>query len=824
MAHTLGVKPGNLIIPYNALSVTRAGTILATSEDVSAWPQVTSDGTTVYVKDGYALANGASLSQTAYAELFAKIGSAWNTAANPLTGSAQAAPTSGYFRLPNLMGTFLRGVGSPSGLDVVSLAGLQAQKTAKNGLSNATSSVSGTVGGSDGTHTHTMAYNGSGTGSSLGASSQYWDDDSLDRGAGSNPNVQSTNSGHGHGHSLTSAAQAISGDNETRPQNVGVYYIVKLFDNFAQADIYIEPASATLTGVITPNDQTLAGVKTFTSPITSSGLVNASIGSELITVTADRDMSGANNWSGTDWTVGSGVYTHTAGANAATLAGYAATIGNTYKVVLTIVTTTPGALAVAYGGVSTGNIDGTVGTLSAFTFVLIATSTAGLTLTPDSAWAGTIDNVSITQITATTPALNINNASAALGIEIRSTGATCTAMGIDAQKNNVSGIDCTAFGVEALKYNVVSRDNTAVGYKALSATNGIQNTAVGSYAMSANIFGINNAALGKDALKLNITGSNQTAFGHAALNNCTTGYSNSANGKASLLGLTTGYHNTAFGNQAGYTGTSVYENCLLGSSTCYLNTTGNGNVCIGYFGMYNNTASYNTGVGHNVMTANTSGAYNVAVGKEALNLNTTGGYNTALGYQSLDDNVTYSNCSGIGYNAQITGDNQVQLGDSATTVYVYGTVQSRSDIRDKADIRDTVLGLDFICKLRPVDYKWDIREEYKSPKPQVPAGEPTEEELQAYKAAVSAWSEANEMGGLVHDGSKKRTRYHHGLIAQEVQSIIAADGVDFGGFQNHAINGGEDVLSIGYSELIAPLIKAIQEQQAQIEALQNAIR
>ena len=39
---------------------------------------------------------------------------------------------------------------------------------------------------------------------------------------------------------------------------------------------------------------------------------------------------------------------------------------------------------------------------------------------------------------------------------------------------------------------------------------------------------------------------------------------------------------------------------------------------------------------------------------------------------------------------------------------------------------------------------------------------------------------------------------------------------------DHSVNGGEDVLSIGYDELIAPMIKAIQEQQSQI-ATQQAL-
>ena len=56
---------------------------------------------------------------------------------------------------------------------------------------------------------------------------------------------------------------------------------------------------------------------------------------------------------------------------------------------------------------------------------------------------------------------------------------------------------------------------------------------------------------------------------------------------------------------------------------------------------------------------------------------------------------TATNITCIGYNSQVTGSNQLQLGDSSTTTYVYGTVQNRSDKRDKADIQPTNLG-DFI--------------------------------------------------------------------------------------------------------------------------------
>jgi hypothetical protein len=90
--------------------------------------------------------------------------------------------------------------------------------------------------------------------------------------------------------------------------------------------------------------------------------------------------------------------------------------------------------------------------------------------------------------------------------------------------------------------------------------------------------------------------------------------------------------------------------------------------------------------------------------------------------------------------------------------------------------------------------------------------------LEKHKRDMTAWTLACKHANLVRDGSKKRNRYHHGLIAQDVASVIAQTGVDFGGLQNHALSGGEDVLSVGYDELIAPLIKAVQELSQQVSA------
>ena len=280
------------------------------------------------------------------------------------------------------------------------------------------------------------------------------------------------------------------------------------------------------------------------------------------------------------------------------------------------------------------------------------------------------------------------------------------------------------------------------------------------------------------------------------------GANNTVFGKDAFSSATTAPFNTIIGSKAGNSATSCFRSTLVGYSAGSGITNLADNVAVGYFAVGGSVVGLgNTGLGTSTL-ANTS--------------STSASKNTAVGFGSLSTLASYSNCSGLGADSEVTGSNQIQLGDSATTTYVYGTVQNRSDIRDKADVRDTQLGLAFINALRPVDYKLDMRDDYKPTRPEIPE-DPTDPE---YKIALSAWSEACKLSNLTHDGSKKRLRYHHGLIAQEVKAVLDAQGIDFGGYQDHKIKGGDDVLSIGYDELIAPLIKSIQELTARIAQLE----
>lgn len=321
-----------------------------------------------------------------------------------------------------------------------------------------------------------------------------------------------------------------------------------------------------------------------------------------------------------------------------------------------------------------------------------------------------------------------------------------------------------------------------------------------------------------------VGGASLTCFGHRSLGAANTGSWNTAIGNQCLSANTSGYSLTAVGHGALTANTTGINNSAVGSRALLNNIGGNSNSAMGAGALEDNTTGLsNTGVGTQALASNTTGLGNTALGVQASFGNLTANYNTAVGVNTLNANVSFDNCSGLGKGAQVSGSNQVQLGDASTTTFCYGPVQNRSDARDKTDIQPTSLGLEFIKALTPRDFRWDMRESYRTPMPEPLSEEASEEEKSAYNAAFRDWQEKNKFANLTHDGSKKKKRIHHGLIAQEVAEVIRTTNKDFGGFQDHKISGGDDVLSIGYDELIAPLIKAIQELDKANEELRTRI-
>ncbi len=346
---------------------------------------------------------------------------------------------------------------------------------------------------------------------------------------------------------------------------------------------------------------------------------------------------------------------------------------------------------------------------------------------------------------------------------------------------------------------------------------------------------VSNLAIGYQSLNSIGTGSNNVGIGYLALNQCINNSNNvhiganitSSSGANESVAI--GSLSTCTGNQSvviGQNAKAITAGVVVGQNSGRIG--GSSNNILGKNSFNNATtsaSSYNNIIGYNIMTANagntafynnimgtssvtnlTAGANNNVIGTSSGTLITTHSNNTIIGHSSFSTGTGYSNCASLGANINvISGDNQVQLGDSATNTYIYGVLQVRSDSRDKNYIGDLEYGLDFIENLRPVKYKYNYREDYQ---------EIIKEEDGTIKEIINH----------IKDGTKTRNRWHWGLIAQEVERVMNRMSFDAGLLQNHKINGGEDRYTLGYEELIAPLIKAVQQLSEQNKRLELRIQ
>jgi hypothetical protein len=105
-----------------------------------------------------------------------------------------------------------------------------------------------------------------------------------------------------------------------------------------------------------------------------------------------------------------------------------------------------------------------------------------------------------------------------------------------------------------------------------------------------------------------------------------------------------------------------------------------------------------------------------------------------------------------------------------------------SDVRLKTDLRQVNGGLDVVMALKPVTW---------------------------------LWKDAAKNKALVTDSEKTARQY--GFVAQDVEKVLP-DLVHRASFE-----GKPDTLSLDYDGIIAPLVKAVQEQQAEIQEQQAEI-
>jgi len=151
-----------------------------------------------------------------------------------------------------------------------------------------------------------------------------------------------------------------------------------------------------------------------------------------------------------------------------------------------------------------------------------------------------------------------------------------------------------------------------------------------------------------------------------------------------------------------------------------------------------------------------------------------------LGYQAGNDLTTGSNNTIIGHDAEASSasaTNQVTLGNSSISSLrcQVQTISSLSDARDKTDITPLQAGLDFVERLDPVSFTWNMRD-----------------------------------GGKV--GIEET-----GFIAQDLQQVQEDTGVTI---PNLVYDNNPDKLEASYGKLIPVLVKAIQELSAKVDDLE----
>ena len=363
-----------------------------------------------------------------------------------------------------------------------------------------------------------------------------------------------------------------------------------------------------------------------------------------------------------------------------------------------------------------------------------------------------------------------NTAVGRSALQVNTTGAENVAVGLSALDANTTGSNNVAVGRNALSGNTTAANNTAVGDSALfSNTTGAGNTAVGEGALIANTTGASNIGIGDNALASNTTASANIAIGLNAGDAITTSPANTLVGHNAGSAITTGSgENVCIGNNAGALMTTAAQNVFIGDQAAAGATvTGGTNTIVGdnaghtltsgannaYFGATSGdattTGGQNVAVGSAALSANTTASNNAAVGFLALAVNTTGTENVAVGAFSLDALTTAQGNIGVGINsggAVTTGNNNTSLGSAAGSTITTGennvcvgynaqppaadtdhsftlgdsqitnlrcndtSISSLSDQRDKTNIVNIPLGLDFINTIRPVSFDWDRRD------------------------------------------------------------------------------------------------------------------
>jgi hypothetical protein len=220
---------------------------------------------------------------------------------------------------------------------------------------------------------------------------------------------------------------------------------------------------------------------------------------------------------------------------------------------------------------------------------------------------------------------------------------------------------------------------------------------------------------------------------------------------------------TLVGDRAGEGNTNT-ANTFIGYRAGRYATNGLG-VFVGNSSGVNCTGLANTFVG-NLAGQSVTGDLNVYIGNSAGNNAGSGSNNVAIGNQSLPATTSTSN--------------SITLGNVSHNVLrcAVTSITSLSDARDKKDVADLSVGLEFVKGLRPVEFVWDDRDE-----------------------------------------NGKHEISDFGFIAQDLKA--AQEDAEMADVLKLVYDENPEKLEASYGKLLPILVKAIQELAAEVETLKN---
>jgi hypothetical protein len=356
--------------------------------------------------------------------------------------------------------------------------------------------------------------------------------------------------------------------------------------------------------------------------------------------------------------------------------------------------------------------------------------------------------------------------------------------------NNTSN---TIFGKSAYSgaYGTV---NTVVGYYAFNSGEGPSFmdgiTVIGANAMGNIYTAFESVAVGLSALAgkyfdpPSSSSNRNVAIGAYSMYYCESASNNVGVGSFTLQNIKNTAGNTAIGHSAMAEGTAIARNVAVGQSalndgTIARNASITDNIAVGFQAAISlqGAASYNIAIGHNALSNATGCHYNVIVGNSSGTLMNGSYYNVLVGASAgviSGSPLTGSNVIAIGYSSQPSSasvSDEITLGNSFHTVLRCNvtSITSLSDARDKKEVEDLPLGLDFVQKLRPVKFVWDTRDGSK--KDVVDAGFIAQELDQAQQDANADWMQ------LVYSENPERLEATPGrlipVLVKAVQELAA---------------------------------------------------